>query len=605
MRNFPVKLGQELLKKSNACVEFASAGSVSEARDHLNELRFIRHLFAAELENEQRNIDLQKIDEECKSLIVNINRSLDILKNWLSSIRTSFSIDELLATPEGMEILLDVSLPLTWSWEEDLVLLSGDLPDQIANALISRGQKKSIFLKSGQSTEQIKYIAAPSDAYHSLSEWNTDYIGRSIYIASSPEEAPPKELVEEISQIIQDFRIAQNTRSHFARTWVSQQLQSLNFVIRSHSISALEPAIRGKHCIVVSPGPSLEKNIALLRNRDDGQLLIAVAQAAPALAKHSVEPDYIIVMDPINYSWVLDNTDCSKLKGVIIGDACHTSFFEKNFPHFFIFHNIRASFGVDEIIGSGMLLPGGSVSVGAALLCLIFEASHLTLVGQDLAISEGRYYGGYDEGTDIPQRSMISVPGYYGTQVKTKPDYASFIREFERLALLYSTKTRLTNSTEGGAFIDGFEHTPLAAALRMPSKRGTSFTPKPIAEGEISLRSKTLFKALQAERDILSDTYKNASECLKLINKVDSLGNPKTKVLQRKEKQLSLLTDKSPTLQVFCQLEVSSTLRQIKNTRSFQDNKQLSVKLYTSLMQASNRLRQEISTQLESIKKSF
>ena len=227
-----------------------------------------------------------------------------------------------------------------------------------------------------------------------------------------------------------------------------------------------------------------------------------------------------------------------------------------------------------------MLLPGGSVSVGAAVLCLIFEASHLTLVGQDLAISEGRYYGGYSDRKDIPEKGTISVPGYYGNQVKTKPDYASFIREFERLALLYGTKTRLTNSTEGGAFIDGFNHRPLAAALRMPGKNNISFTPEPITESEISLRSKTLSKALQAERDILSKTYKIASECLKLINKIDSLGNPKTQVLRRKEKQLSLLTDSSPTLQVFCQLEVSSTLRQIKILEVLRTTKTLGEALY-------------------------
>jgi hypothetical protein len=599
MKYFPVKLGQELLKKSDACIELASAGDLKEARSLLNELRFVRHLFAAELTHEERNLDLENIDETCKSLISELNRSLEILKNWLSSIRTSFPIDTLLATPEGLEILLDTNLPLTWSWEEDLVLVSGTLPDQIINALVTRGQKKIIYLKSGQSTDKIKYISEPSSAYESLADWSTDHIGRSIYLASSQTDRPPKDIIEEISQITQDFRIAQNTRSHFARTWVLQQVQSLSYVMRSRPVLALAAEIRDKHCIVVSPGPSLEKNIELLKTRDSSQLLIAVAQAAPALAKHSVQPDYIIVMDPINYSASLDNTDCSQVRGLIIGDACHTAFFAKKFPHIYTFFNIKASFNVDKIIGSDMALPGGSVSVGAAMLSLFCGASHLTLVGQDLAISNGRYYGGYSDNKDIDTRCLISVPGFFGTDVRTKPDYASFIREFERIAIHYGAKTTLNNATEGGAFIEGFNHITLADALKIQGKQSNVFIPRPVGKSELTERVKSLSIALRSEQDILSETHKLAIECSKLVKKIKNSDDPKLQVLKRKEKKLSLSADRSAALQIFCQLEVSSTLRQIKNSRTFADNKSLSAKLFETLIRASSLLHREIATQLQ------
>ena len=115
MENFPIKLARELLAKSNACVDLASTGNLIEARSLLDELRFVRHLFAAELADKQRNLDLEKIDDECKSLVAELNHSLEILKKWLSSVRSSFSTDKLLATPEGTEVLLDVNLPLTLS----------------------------------------------------------------------------------------------------------------------------------------------------------------------------------------------------------------------------------------------------------------------------------------------------------------------------------------------------------------------------------------------------------------------------------------------------------------------------------------------------------
>lgn len=596
--DFPARLGQELLKKSEACVALATSGDISSARSLLDELRFIRHLFANELASKQRNIDLENIEEKHKSLILALNDALETLQKWLASIRSNFAPEDLLGSAEGVEIFLDVNLPLTWNWGEDLTLVSGSLPDEVTRALVARGQQKVIVLKNGQDTDTVKYVGDPSDAFDSLASWKTCHIEKSLLLASSASESPPRDLIDEVSTVLKDFRIAQNTRSYHAKPWVLQQIQSLRFVITSRSIADLEPEFKGKHCLVVSPGPSLKNNVELLKNKSQGQLIIAVAQAAPALALHSIVPDYIVVMDPADYSFVLDNTDCSKVKGLIIGDACHQAFFEKTFPRLYTFYNVKASFNVDRITDSDMLLPGGSVSVGATILALMFGASHLSLVGQDLAISEGRYYGGFKDISDRPI-SQISVPGYFGADVFTKPEYASFIREFERLALVYGTATKLHNCTEGGAFIDGFAHVPLAEAIKLPGNQKDVFVPEPIPLSEIDRRFELLSKELKDERLLLSQTNRLATECAKLIGKIENPTDPKLKALANKEKKLSQCTDNSTTLQVFCHLETSSILRQIKNARTFEENKQLSLKMYRNLIQASSDLRQEVSKQLQ------
>jgi hypothetical protein len=246
-----------------------------------------------------------------------------------------------------------------------------------------------------------------------------------------------------------------------------------------------------------------------------------------------------------------------------------------------------------------MALPGGSVSVGAAMLSLFFGASHLTLVGQDLAISNGRYYGGHSDNKDIDTRCLISGPGFFGTDVRTKPDYASFIREFERIAIHYGAKTTLNNATEGGAFIEGFNHITLADALKIQGKQSNVFIPRPVGKSELTERVKSLSIALRSEQDILSETHKLAIECSKLVKKIKNSDDPKLQVLKRKEKKLSLSADRSAALQIFCQLEVSSTLRQIKNSRTFADNKSLSAKLFETLIRASSLLHREIATQLQ------
>ena len=125
------------------------------------------------------------------------------------------------------------------------------------------------------------------------------------------------------------------------------------------------------------------------------------------------------------------------------------------------------------------------------------------------------------------------------------------------------------------------------------------FIPSPVGERELTERDRSLSIALQSERDILSQTHKLAIECSKLIKTIKNFNDPKLQVLQRKEKKLSLSADRSTALQIFCQLEISSTLRQIKNSRTFTDNKRLSAKLFETLVEASSLLHREIATQLQ------
>ena len=91
----------------------------------------------------------------------------------------------------------------------------------------------------------------------------------------------------------------------------------------------------------MSPGPSLAKNIDLLANKRDDHIILAVAQAVPALAKHGINADYIMVLDPGDHSQTLANAPMEKVKGLIIGDACHPAFFAKGFKNLYTFFSVK------------------------------------------------------------------------------------------------------------------------------------------------------------------------------------------------------------------------------------------------------------------------
>ena len=60
---------------------------------------------------------------------------------------------------------------------------------------------------------------------------------------------------------------------------------------------------------------------------------------------------------------------------------------------------------------------------------------------------------------------LVYVKGLNGTNLLTRPDYCMFILFFQDLAKKYASELELINATEGGAFIEGFNHITLNEAL--------------------------------------------------------------------------------------------------------------------------------------------
>ena len=93
-------------------------------------------------------------------------------------------------------------------------------------------------------------------------------------------------------------------------------------------------------------------------------------------------------------------------------------------------------------------------------------------VGQDLATDGRTLYangatkylapGGSLEGFDI------SVPGFWGETVMTRDDFAYYLEQYAMLTKqwkLNKPELKLANCTEGGAFIEGFDHGKFADYL--------------------------------------------------------------------------------------------------------------------------------------------
>ena len=123
---------------------------------------------------------------------------------------------------------------------------------------------------------------------------------------------------------------------------------------------------------------------------------------------------------------------------------------------------------------------GGSVSHSAFDLMVEFGVESIALVGQDLAFAkDGELYAN-DARLDLSKKRLVDmgrrfhVKGFYGDEVETNNTFYFFGQSYERFAReLQDHNVKLYNCTEGGMFLNGFEHCELSHFIKKYSENHT------------------------------------------------------------------------------------------------------------------------------------
>ncbi len=218
--------------------------------------------------------------------------------------------------------------------------------------------------------------------------------------------------------------------------------------------------------IIVSAGPSLEKNVTVLKKAKDHALIICVDSAAKYLMEHEIQPDILVSVDPQK---PLNLFEDDRLDGIPIIASTDSNYkiFEKIPKSGIIFASTENEYVQDLYRQAGhdihRLKSGGSVATFAFSLCIQWGFQTIILIGQDLALADMQRYAGGDrqkqEGIEL-----IEVPDIYGNPTYTVRDYYYYLKWFEEEIVLHSD-VRVIDATEGGAKISGTEIKTLQNAV--------------------------------------------------------------------------------------------------------------------------------------------
>ena len=392
------------------------------------------------------------------------------------------------------DIFLDYITPLSWDWDSDLfVVQHRDI--RLVDRLIARGQKRIIIIESDPKlkkkmtkllsktpgSDNVQVIDNEEEISRIVSVWidKPPYLSRVISAEAFSDDQAKKDKLQEIEELVKEGMINaitfDNTIKSHDKTWIQNGLGNFHDLIKYPHIKCLDKKFEGFPVIIVSPGPSLEKNVHLLRNLEGRALVIAASHSLQYLSEQDIIPDIILHVDPnVSIQKYFSDFDMDKVELLILSATTAPSLFNLPARHkTWIYANAYFDNWLMNIINiEDYTLYGSCVSVAALKLAYNWGCSKIALIGQDLSFDSGKYYAG---GTYAPKHVLdtfaesesaqrYKLPGYYGGEVLTKNDYRVYHGQFCQLAEDINKKSdiNLFNCTEGGANIAGFDNINLS-----------------------------------------------------------------------------------------------------------------------------------------------
>ncbi len=184
-----------------------------------------------------------------------------------------------------------------------------------------------------------------------------------------------------------------------SRTTLRNALMNTDHYVRSAGIQGLKDSCKGKPAIVVSAGPSLEKNIELLCEPSVRERFVIVAVQTvlkPLLAK-GIRPHFVAALDYHEVSGrFYEGLSAEDVQGVrLIAEPKANPVILDSFPGEVVCPGEQL---LDRMLGERLHRDRGQLPLGATVAHLCYNFARylgcdpVILIGQDLGFSDGQYY---------------------------------------------------------------------------------------------------------------------------------------------------------------------------------------------------------------------
>ena len=319
-------------------------------------------------------------------------------------------------------------------------------------------------------------------------------------------------MVTELQQTIGRFSLdLKYTKERFYGL-VIKTINNIPKMINEIPVAEFKDAYKGKTAVVVSAGPTLDRNIETLKKYRDNFILITVGTAMKTLYANEITPDFLCIIEAYDCSKQIAGLDLSNVN-FITEPYAHQNLRNFNYKNTYLHtsQNLPTNELWRDLSGTDTseYYSKGTVSYTALNVARILGCSKIILVGQDLAYIEGQCYskdsaykdlvctyneslkkweitakdfesfclslGNYDDPEIRKQKalsrlqalnaSLYHVKGINGDIIPTESVYAAFIQPLHEYTQNFPDREYI-NTSLVGAQIDGFKNMSLEDALQ-------------------------------------------------------------------------------------------------------------------------------------------
>jgi hypothetical protein len=312
---------------------------------------------------------------------------------------------------------------------------------------------------------------------------------KSVFLSHLPSLALNADLFKAATETInsQTFRIFTdiNTLVVKSQNFLDNFVQNLPKAVKAPGIVHFARLFSGFPAVIVSAGPSLDKNIHELRGHEDEILILSTDTALKPLLAAGIDPHLVLTGDPseLNYRHL---QGAPTREAFLVAEA--TSYpgafdeFEKRVIAC-TFENSSLRSLSDLLGNKGTLRAWGSVATMALDFALSLGCNPIVFIGQDLAHTDGRIYCSgicFEEewfaGIADPDswheqinklrsgRSTIAMEDILGRPIETTDKLAAYWNWINKTICEHS-ETRFINATEGGILRENVEILSLKETL--------------------------------------------------------------------------------------------------------------------------------------------
>jgi hypothetical protein len=325
------------------------------------------------------------------------------------------------------------------------------------------------------------------------------------------------------------------------KDFVNTFLQNVPSLLHKPGVTSLRNVFEGRPAIVVAAGPSLDRNLHLLKKAKSRALIVAVDASLPTLVSAGIIPDVCVAIDPLssNVGLFRDNPRLKEIPFVCL--AQYTPDIIRMYPGPLFMNMVEGNIVYQWLRGyweeKGCIACfGGSVSHLAFAVAEFMGASTICLMGLDLSFEE-KFHAG-DATRLLLSEVHQEVPDYrigaetaqdiFGEKRYTLQSFLTFRTSFENRIKSFSGL--VFNATEGGLPVAGTENIRLADFIEeccnLP-EIDTFRILSGLAETGVRYNIEGLLHEIKEAREAFSRIRKHSLDILKCIRKIKVLRKEK------------------------------------------------------------------------------